>query len=630
MQIHELNNFTGTLGSGAYLAVDNGTDTGKISSQGLLAATEARIDNIIAGPAPSAEEIVDARLGDDGVTYPSLGDAIRDQVGDLKSAFVDVEGKVDALTNRVFFGYLYGSTLDWSLMLDQYAEDYSLQSSAYNSTANTIIFAFSAVDGSNSVLLIEVDKYYNVLQRNVVQLYHANDITFNPLTGKIYVSNDTINGQIDVVNATNLSLESPITVSLSSTISQVSYDKLNNIYYVCTSDRKIYTLDSQFNNAKYITDLEYNSNPASFGHDYVKSVYYQGSEVIGGRFIYLMWLYGEDNSDSFARLYSINVSERKNEDFVEIPMKRGTYEESECLVVIGNRAYLYGYINGKIITTTELFINGNIKDDWSFVQHLPLCSESGSIVSFPDGAYRVNADSLKIDLNYISGGRTGIIVNRTGKNLIKNEASSTTANGITFTVYEDGTVNANGTSSALTVFNLNLNISKLVTNERYILSGCTGGNFGTTYALRIINSGGSSLTINNDGDTGFIKTAAMTRLQIIIWSGQTLNNVVFKPMIRLQSESDSTYEGFVGNEFTINWNEIAGTIYGGTLDATNGLLTSTKASDGTDLASPIKYQIKPIPLNTLLGRNNIWLADGNVSVKYRADILRYINKMLGA
>lgn len=90
MNIHELNNFTGTLGSGAYLAIDDGTDTGKISSQGLLAATEARIDNIIAGPAPSAEEIVDARLGDDGVTYPSLGDAIRDQFSDLKSDLDDI------------------------------------------------------------------------------------------------------------------------------------------------------------------------------------------------------------------------------------------------------------------------------------------------------------------------------------------------------------------------------------------------------------------------------------------------------------------------------------------------------------------------------------------------------------
>ena len=92
MQIHELNNFTGTLGSGAYLAVDDGNDTGKLSTQQLLAATEARIDNIIAGPAPSAEEIVDARRGADGVTYNSLGTAIRTQVTDLKSAINYIRG----------------------------------------------------------------------------------------------------------------------------------------------------------------------------------------------------------------------------------------------------------------------------------------------------------------------------------------------------------------------------------------------------------------------------------------------------------------------------------------------------------------------------------------------------------
>lgn len=36
MKIHELNTFSGTPGSGNYLAIDNGTDTGKISGEKLL------------------------------------------------------------------------------------------------------------------------------------------------------------------------------------------------------------------------------------------------------------------------------------------------------------------------------------------------------------------------------------------------------------------------------------------------------------------------------------------------------------------------------------------------------------------------------------------------------------------
>ena len=97
MQIHELNDFTGILGPGSFVAVDNGVDTGKVSTEQIIADTKeeiskldsflnARIDNIIAGgAAPSEAEIVDARLGADGIVYPSLGDAIRDQIEDLKA-----------------------------------------------------------------------------------------------------------------------------------------------------------------------------------------------------------------------------------------------------------------------------------------------------------------------------------------------------------------------------------------------------------------------------------------------------------------------------------------------------------------------------------------------------------------
>lgn len=86
MQIHELNDYYGALGSGAYLAIDNGTDTGRISKTALFADTEARIDNIIGGDAPSAEEIIDARAGTDGSVYATLGSAIRDQIRGIQNA----------------------------------------------------------------------------------------------------------------------------------------------------------------------------------------------------------------------------------------------------------------------------------------------------------------------------------------------------------------------------------------------------------------------------------------------------------------------------------------------------------------------------------------------------------------
>lgn len=89
MQIHELNNYSGSIGD-AYLAADNGSDTGKMKTTALTDPLNERIDNIIAGPAPSAAEIVDARLGVDDVTYPSLGGAIRGQVSQLSESITEV------------------------------------------------------------------------------------------------------------------------------------------------------------------------------------------------------------------------------------------------------------------------------------------------------------------------------------------------------------------------------------------------------------------------------------------------------------------------------------------------------------------------------------------------------------
>lgn len=132
MQIHELNNYAGSINDNSYLAIDNGIDTGRISADKLLEGTNssieqletdlnARIDNIIAGgDAPSAAEIVDARLGAASLgskTYPSLGDAIRGQVtylnGELSNSIVNQEIAKGPLVNGEYVKFETGEFLPY-------------------------------------------------------------------------------------------------------------------------------------------------------------------------------------------------------------------------------------------------------------------------------------------------------------------------------------------------------------------------------------------------------------------------------------------------------------------------------------------------------------------------------------
>ena len=87
MQIHELNAFLGALDAGTFLAVDDGDDTGRLSVEALLRAVNERIDNIITSPAPTEQEIIDARRGWNEVVYSSLGAAIRSQVKQILAQF---------------------------------------------------------------------------------------------------------------------------------------------------------------------------------------------------------------------------------------------------------------------------------------------------------------------------------------------------------------------------------------------------------------------------------------------------------------------------------------------------------------------------------------------------------------
>lgn len=131
------------------------------------------------------------------------------------------------------------------------------------------------------------------------------------------------------------------------------------------------------------------------------------------------------------------------------------------------------------------------------------------------------------------------VVNDGAKNLLKITSSSKTIEGVTFTVNADGTVIANGTATANATFILASLSTYDLPEGDYILSGCTGGS-ATTYDLRFWQDG--STKVNYDGDTAITVGSADWNYAILIRSGQTVNNLVFRPMICTKAEWDISQE----------------------------------------------------------------------------------------
>jgi len=284
---------------------------------------------------------------------------------------------------------------------------------------------------------------------------------------------------------------------------------------------------------------------------------------------------------------------------------------------------------------------------------------SGSIVSF-DGTETTAIKSLKVNITPKQSGSgdpspsnvrpisgyEGVNVTRVGKNLLKNTATTQTYAGITYTVNADGTITANGTATnrsyCVIWFDYDY-LSNYFKDGTYILSGCPSGGSALTYALDLQAYGSGNLYDTGEGVT--INTANLTnqpyRFVIDVKNGTTLNNAVFKPMLRLANTS-ADYEPYQGTSYPISLGQ---TVYGGVLDVMSGKLKSypfyssyngetisgewicdrAVYSEGTTppIGSQVvdmsgngtEYNLEPTEVNTLLGTNNIWADAGTVEVE---------------
>lgn len=140
----------------------------------------------------------------------------------------------------------------------------------------------------------------------------------------------------------------------------------------------------------------------------------------------------------------------------------------------------------------------------------------------------------------------------TGKNLLTNTNGTTqTINGLTFTKNSDGTVKVNGTSTANTNYYIdgNENNWTTATSGTYYLSDSTPSPTSTTYFLfmdarHLDDSAWDEKYLQTSGQkTRTISDGFKFRGRIVVRSGITMNNIVFKPMLE-KSSTATSYEPY--------------------------------------------------------------------------------------
>lgn len=135
---------------------------------------------------------------------------------------------------------------------------------------------------------------------------------------------------------------------------------------------------------------------------------------------------------------------------------------------------------------------------------------------------------------------------RSGKNFLENTGVSNTSNGVTFTINDDKTILVDGNNDGTANSRFIINNYSLKAGT-YILNGCPSGGSSTTYRLAIQKTSDWSilgLDTGSGSEQFTIDEATNIQVAIFIQKGQTISNLLFKPMLREATIADDTYEQY--------------------------------------------------------------------------------------
>ena len=281
----------------------------------------------------------------------------------------------------------------------------------------------------------------------------------------------------------------------------------------------------------------------------------------------------------------------------------------------------------------------------------PVTTVTAPVVSVPDAA-PLDAEGLVVNIEPVQSGSgdpspenvrpitgwTGAKVTRTGKNLFDKE------NANVLNAYLYGALIKPGSLHRIVYIDCKPSTTYIISNSANGRVSCT-----CTKDVPQINTTGTDYS-----STGTITTTADSKyLCVYCYNGST-DTVTFQEVIdALKIELGSTatdYEPYQGDTYDIAFPTEAGTVYGGTLDVTNGKLqvypyfagynsdplvgpwissmdkyvegaTPTIGAQVVDMGgTPITYDIDPVTLNLLRGTNTIFADTGDSTLTYRKDV----------
>lgn len=267
-----------------------------------------------------------------------------------------------------------------------------------------------------------------------------------------------------------------------------------------------------------------------------------------------------------------------------------------------------------------------------------------------------SGDPSPSNIRAISG-YTGCNITKAGQNILdqsKYDTSITTIRNMTAVWGNDGSLTINGTSNNSSATVVALTDTFYLPAGTYVFSGAGNAAATTVPYLRLRGyKDGTTFTIKSASGEFTLDETCEADLVIFVRASSKPNNLRFEPMVSLIS---APYEQYKGSTITYDWQSTAGTVYGGTLDVTTGVLTVTDAniasyagetlpstwiSDrdvyaaGTTpttgaqvvykVASPTTYQLTATEVAAFLGENNIFASTGTSTVTFGSDIKNYID-----